>query len=81
MTIKSPENKRQAKAARLTEKVTKPSGSKKKTVGLKDQYRIIKDDLVKLRDDLNTGIEMAKGMVDNMNRKEILKGFMSNLNK
>lgn len=40
---------------------------------LKNQYNIIREDVLKLRDDLQKGYDMARGMVD---RKSMLKDFL-----
>lgn len=40
---------------------------------LRDQYEIIRNDIMKLRDDLNKGYDMAKSMVD---RKTILNQLL-----
>ncbi len=41
--------------------------------GLVEQYRVIKDDLMKLRDDLTRGYDMAKDAVD---KKTIVSELM-----
>jgi hypothetical protein len=81
---KQPENKRQAQASKLVEKTAKPTSrtSNKRTgknnLSLREQYKIIRDDISKLKSDLNTGYEMAKGLMD---RKSLWRGLMGNVNK
>lgn len=58
-------NKRSAKSGRKD-----VEGEFKK---LRNQYDIIRDDVVKLRDDLQKGYDMARGMVE---RKSLLKDFL-----
>ena len=40
---------------------------------LKQQYDLIREDLLKLRDDLSKGYDMAKGMMD---RKRLVNQFL-----
>jgi hypothetical protein len=84
MTPKHPENKRQAKVERMAENATKPQrqskkkdNSSNKESGLMEQYRIIKDDIVKLKDDINTGYAMAKGMMDKGTWRQSIKDVLS----
>lgn len=42
----------------------KVSGNQGQAIGLREQYDVIREDLIKLRDDLQKGITMAKGAVD-----------------
>ncbi len=67
----------------MTKRAKLLSSVKKKTSGaiprdldrgaLLDQYNIIREDLMKLRDDLTKGYDMAKGMLD---KKTIMKELM-----
>jgi len=41
---------------------------------LKGQYDVIRNDLLKLRDDLGKGYDMAKGMMD---KKVLVKEFLN----
>ncbi|MES2528404.1 MAG: hypothetical protein V4598_15070 [Bdellovibrionota bacterium] len=48
-------------------------GGTREEGGLVEQYRVIKDDLMKLRDDLTRGYDMAKDAVD---KKTIVSELM-----
>lgn len=50
---------------RMSKKATHTTGSEshEKDPDLKRQYKIIRDDLLKLREDLETGYDMAKSYV------------------
>jgi hypothetical protein len=41
--------------------------------GLKEQYTIIREDIIKLREDLTKGYDMAKGMMDKGVLRSLLK--------
>lgn len=47
----------------LSKKVSKASGASRNvsTAALKEQYHVIRDDLMKLRKDLEKGYDLAKG--------------------
>lgn len=53
------------------------SSSTKKASGkandLKKQYKLIREDILKLREDLQKGYDMAKGFVDKKTLKQFLK--------
>lgn len=53
------------------------SSSKKGETGniknLQNQYNVIRKDILKLREDLQKGYDMARGMVD---RKSLIKDFL-----
>lgn len=58
---KTHENRRKQHVAQLAKQNTKNSDE---GAGLVQQYRIIRDDLVKLRDDINKGYGMAREAVE-----------------
>ncbi|HXH31783.1 MAG TPA: hypothetical protein VNJ01_13300 [Bacteriovoracaceae bacterium] len=64
-----------------TEEVASTSASASKTnedrpeKALKEQYILIRDDILKLRDDLTKGYDMAKGLLEKKGVvKELIKG-------
>lgn len=63
---------------RSKEKVLNRMAKKTSTKGtennLREQYDIIRNDLLKLREDLSRGYDMAKSMVD---RKTLVKQFLN----
>lgn len=80
MATKQPENKRQAQAAKLSKSSTRNRKSTdKQDLALREHYQVIKEDIIKLREDLNAGYAMAKGLM--VDRKSILRGLMENLNR
>lgn len=63
---------------RMSKRASKPgSTSSKGDLGnfknLKNQYNVIREDVLKLRNDLQKGYDMARGMVD---RKSLIKEFL-----
>jgi hypothetical protein len=50
-----------------------PSGQSIPEDSLYEQYKIIREDLIKLKEDLSKGYEMARGMMD---RKTLMKELM-----
>ena len=54
------------KASAETAKPVESSTTKSSTSGptLSDQYEVIRGDILKLRDDLSKGYDMAKGMIE-----------------
>ncbi|MFP5386271.1 MAG: hypothetical protein ACLGHN_09355 [Bacteriovoracia bacterium] len=70
---------------RMSKRASKPGssdprssspGSKKlagKADELKNQYDLIREDILKLRTDLQKGYDMAKGFVDKKTLKQLLK--------
>lgn len=66
------------RASKLNSKLPMRKASARKSVegdikNLKNQYNIIREDVLKLRADLQKGYDMARGMVD---RKSMLKDFL-----
>lgn len=51
----------------------KPSKEKSQVMMMKDQYEIIREDLMKLRDDIAKGYDMAKDLLDKKSLRGILK--------
>jgi hypothetical protein len=70
---------------RMSKRASKPGssdprsssvGTKKisgKTNDLKSQYKLIREDILKLREDLQKGYDMAKGLMDKKTLKQFLK--------
>lgn len=63
---------------RLSKRTAKAGSSSKKggpqnIKNLQNQYNVIRDDILKLREDLQKGYDMARGMVD---RKSLIKDFL-----
>lgn len=69
------ENRRKLHAAQLIKKMKKDehNGSAADDSALVQQYRVIRDDLMKLRDDLTRGYDMAKDAVE---KRTILNELM-----
>lgn len=71
------ENRRKLHVSQLAKQMNKhDENSETETTedsGLAEQYRVIKDDLMKLREDLNRGYDMAKDAVD---KKTIISELM-----
>jgi len=70
------ENRRKLHVSQLAKQMNKQgedSGTESTEGGLAEQYRVIKEDLMKLREDLNRGYDMAKEAVD---KKTILNELM-----
>ena len=63
-------SKNSAKGGKKTAKGDDFSGNMK---NLKNQYDVIRSDVLKLRDDLQKGYDMARNMVD---RKSLIKDFL-----
>ncbi|MCM2349663.1 MAG: hypothetical protein NDI69_06560 [Bacteriovoracaceae bacterium] len=55
-------------------RMAKRTTTKGSESNLKEQYDIIRNDLLKLREDLSKGYDMAKSMVD---RKTLVKQILS----
>jgi hypothetical protein len=62
------------KAAEPSEKKSSSSSSRSSEKTLREQYEIIRKDVLKLREDLTKGYDMAKGLVEK-------KGFLTQLLK
>lgn len=74
---KNHENRRKLHAAQLAKQMNKQNehqDSSSAEGGLVNQYKVIREDLMKLRDDLSRGYDMAKEAVDK-------KTFLSELMK
>lgn len=56
------------------QKNKKKSSLNNNLTDLKGQYDVIRNDLLKLRDDLGKGYDMAKGMMD---KKVLVKEFLN----
>ncbi|MFL5786048.1 MAG: hypothetical protein ACJ76H_15630 [Bacteriovoracaceae bacterium] len=70
------ENRRKLHVAQMAKQLNKKDENASEDTAdskLVEQYRIIRDDLAKLRDDLNRGYDMAKEAVD---KKTILGDLM-----
>jgi ABC-type phosphate transport system auxiliary subunit len=67
------ENRRKDHANQLAKQIMKKNDSGGEKGKLAEQYRIIKDDLMKLRDDLTRGYDVAKEAVD---KKTIVSEIM-----
>lgn len=72
MNSKLVENKRRSHAdkilQKMSKKVSEPTSKKdqsaKSSDTLRDQYDVIRKDLIKLREDLTKGYDMAKNLVE-----------------
>lgn len=71
------ENRRKLHVSQLAKQMNKKNEQTENETteesGLAEQYRVIKDDLMKLREDLNRGYDMAKEAVD---KKTIISELM-----
>ncbi len=74
---KQNDNRRKLHVSQLAKQMNKKSDesheSSNDESGLSEQYRVIKEDLMKLRDDVTRGYDMAKDAVD---KKTILNELM-----
>lgn len=59
---------------KVLNRMAKKTSTKGTENSLKEQYDIIRNDLLKLREDLSRGYDMAKSMVD---RKTLVKQFLN----
>ena len=63
--------------SKTAKKASSPQSSRgnkaKSQVGLREQYDIIRNDLLKLREDIRKGYDMARGLVDKNNLKGLLR--------
>lgn len=75
MSKQQNENRRKLHVSQLAKQMKKSDELHEATSeeGLAGQYRVIKDDLMKLREDLTRGYDMAKDAVD---KKTILNELM-----
>lgn len=82
MSNKRSEIKRKNHVAKMLNQIVErgaqtPAGSKvSKTLadnGLVDQYKVIREDIMKLREDLSKGYDMAKSLMDKRNLTQMLK--------
>ena len=67
------DNRRKLHVSQLAKQMNKKNDQTEDESGLIEQYRVIKDDLMKLREDLNRGYDMAKEAVD---KKTIISELM-----
>lgn len=74
---KQNDNRRKLHVTQIAKRVNKKSDSiedaSSSDGGLTEQYKLIKEDLMKLREDLNRGYDMAKEAVD---KKTIINELM-----
>ncbi len=70
---KQNDNRRKLHVSQLAKQMNKKDESKNDESGLAQQYRVIKEDLMKLREDVTRGYDMAKEAVD---KKTILNELM-----
>jgi hypothetical protein len=83
MGSKLVENKRRHHAEKVLQKLSKKANSSnapaskpsstKGDASLREQYEVIREDLLKLRDDISKGIDLAKKYVD---RKTLIQEFL-----
>lgn len=74
MSNRQADSKRKSQSDKLLQKFSKKSQPSNKlevqASALKEQYDIIRNDLLKLRNDLSKGYDMARGMID---KKSIMR--------
>lgn len=61
---KTNENRRKLHAAQLVKQMNKKAESGSERSVLVEQYKVIREDLMKLREDITRGYDMAKDAVD-----------------
>jgi acyl carrier protein phosphodiesterase len=54
---------------KLSKKVSRPSSNSGSYVTIKDQYEVIKQDVLKLRNDLSKGYDLIRNLVDKKTSK------------
>ena len=72
------DNRRKLHVSQLAKQMNKKNDQTEDESGLIEQYRVIKDDLMKLREDLNRGYDMAKEAVDKKTIISELKKLRAN---